>query len=110
MEELCSQRLSEVEKAGPEESAPVEADRICLACILLAREDRSIIGKGLLPTVEACAAQARPGLWQHLDPLPWFLIGSYLSDGANRSRLVNRVESYLGHSDSSIREWFHYVA
>ena len=110
MDRLCDQWLAEMAVAPPIVPAPHAADELCLACLLLAREDNLIIGDGPLARVSECLASLVPGPYKQVDRLPWLLVASYLADPEVNSDLVERVQDLLGCAGSSVRGWFHYVA
>lgn len=87
-----------------------ETDRLILAALLLAQEDSNLIKNSNQPELSKCLAVARSGSWPDFDEIPWLLIQSYVSAGTADPKATLRVENLLGSSNSSVREWFHYVA
>ena len=110
LESLCRRWLREVDPLPKGELSSAEADRLTLACLLLAQEDAQLMQRSVNAVVGECLAVAQTSNWNDLDEIPWRLVLGYVEAGRPDERQRLRVQNLLGHHDSSIREWFHFVA
>lgn len=110
LESLCRRWLESVNVLPEGQLSSTEADRLILACLLLAQEDAELMRQSLNSDVNECLAFSSTSNWKELDEIPWLLVQSYLENGRPSPALLFRIRNLLGHHNSNIREWFHYVA
>lgn len=110
LESLCRRWLQSVGELPEGQLSSTEADRLILACLILAQEDADLMRQSMNSVVSECLAASRSSNWKELDEIPWLLVQDFLDTGRPGRDKLHRVRNLLGHHNSNIREWFHYVA